>query len=122
MQNKSTKTIREIWSEVKVFLELKAELYKLNATEKVVKVFADIVTNTTVLFFCLVAFLAAAVTLAFYFSSLLSSYTAGFGIAALFFLLFAIVVFLIKDKFLEKWITNIAVRRYFEKHYNEEES
>ncbi|MES2826919.1 MAG: phage holin family protein [Bacteroidota bacterium] len=120
MQEKSTKNISEIWAEAKIFLELKAEYYKLKVTEKGVKVFADLLTNTTVLFFSLIAFLAAAVTLAFYFSSLFASYTKGFGVAALFFLGLAIVVFLIKDKYIEKWIANIAIRRYFEKHYSEE--
>jgi uncharacterized membrane protein len=121
MQQKSTRTLSEIWSESKLFLELRLEYYKLKALEKTAKVVADVITVTMVLIFALIAFLAGAVTLAFYFSSLFHSYTAGFGVAAIFFLLFAIVVLLTKDKYIEKWISNLAIKRYFAKHCEEDE-
>jgi sterol desaturase/sphingolipid hydroxylase (fatty acid hydroxylase superfamily) len=121
MQQKSTRTLSEIWSESKLFLELRLEYYKLKALEKTAKVVADVITVTMVLIFVLIAFLAGAVTLAFYFSSLFHSYTAGFGVAAIFFLLFAIVVLLTKDKYIEKWISNLAIKRYFAKHCEEDE-
>jgi uncharacterized membrane protein len=121
MQQKSTRTLSEIWSESKLFLELRLEYYKLKALEKTAKVVADVITVTMVLIFALIAFLAGAVTLAFYFSSLFHSYTAGFGVAAIFFLLFAIVVLLTKDKYIEKWISNLAIKRYFAKHCDEDE-
>jgi hypothetical protein len=121
MQEKSTRTLSEIWSESKLFLELRLEYYKLKALEKTAKVVADVITVTMVLIFALIAFLAGAVTLAFYFSSLFHSYTAGFGVAAIFFLLFAIVVLLTKDKYIEKWISNLAIKRYFAKHCEEDE-
>jgi uncharacterized membrane protein len=121
MQQKSTRTLSEIWSESKLFLELRLEYYKLKALEKTAKVVADVITVTMVLIFALIAFLAGAVTLAFYFSSLFHNYTAGFGVAAIFFLLFAIVVLLTKDKYIEKWISNLAIKRYFAKHCEEDE-
>lgn len=121
MQQKSTRTISEIWSDAKLFLELRLEYYKLVALEKTTKVIADVITVTLVLVFALIAFLAGAVTLAFYFSSLFHSYTAGFGVAAVFFLLFAIVVLLTKEKYIENWIANFAIKRYFIKHCEEDE-
>ncbi|HEX8609428.1 MAG TPA: phage holin family protein [Pedobacter sp.] len=120
MQQKSTRTISEIWSEAKVFLELRLEYIKLKALERISKVVADVITSTLVIVFMLIAFLAGAITLAFYFSSLFDSYTAGFGVAAIFFLLLAIVVLFTKDKF-EKGIANIAIKRYFAKHHGDEE-
>lgn len=121
MQQKSTRTISEIWSEAKTALELRLEYYKLKALEKVAKVVADVITSTLVIVFLVIAFLAGAVTLAFYFSALFNSYTAGFGVAAIFFLLFAIVVLATKDKYIEKWIANAAVKRYFAKHCEEDD-
>jgi len=121
MQQKSTRTISEIWSEAKSALELRLEYYKLKALEKVAKVVADVITSTLVIVFLVIAFLAGAVTLAFYFSALFNSYTAGFGVAAIFFLLFAIVVLATKDKYIEKWIANVAVKRYFAKHCEEDD-
>ena len=121
MQQKTTKSIPEIWSEVQVFLKLRLEYFKLKAFEKAARVIADLITNTLVIVFMVVAFLAGAITLAFYFAELFHSYTAGFGIAAVFFLLFAIVVLFTKDKYIEKWIANIAIKRYFAKHYTDTE-
>ena len=121
MQEKSTKTISEIWLDTKKFLNIKLEYYKLTVFEKAAKIMADLITNTIVILLFVVAFIAGAVTLAFYFASLFNSYTAGFGVAALFFLLLAIVVFLTKNNYIEKWIANFAIRRYFQKHYQEEE-
>jgi len=121
MQQKSTRTISEIWSEAKTALELRLEYYKLKALEKAAKVVADVITSTLVIVFLVIAFLAGAVTLAFYFSALFNSYTAGFGVAAIFFLLFAIVVLATKDKYIEKWIANVAVKRYFAKHCEEDD-
>ncbi|RZL52844.1 MAG: phage holin family protein [Pedobacter sp.] len=121
MQEKSTKTISEIWADVKTFLNIKLEYYKLTVFEKAAKVMADLITNSIVIIFFIVAFISGAVTLAFYFASLFDSYTAGFGVAAIFFLLLAIVVFLTKDKFIERWIANFAIKRYFEKHYEEDD-
>ena len=121
MQQKTTKSIPDIWSEVQVFLKLRLEYFKLKAFEKAARVIADLITNTLVIVFMVVAFLAGAITLAFYFSELFHSYTAGFGIASVFFLLFAIVVLLTKDKYIEKWIANIAIKRYFAKHYTDTE-
>jgi uncharacterized membrane protein len=121
MQQKSTRTISEIWSEAKASLELRLEYYKLKALETVAKVVADVITSTLMIVFLLIAFLAGAVTLAFYFSALFNSYTAGFGVAAIFFLLFAIVVLATKDKYIEKWIANVAVKRYFAKHCEEDD-
>ncbi|MHA4895862.1 phage holin family protein [Pedobacter sp. PWIIR3] len=119
MQNKSTKTIKEVWEEAKVFLNLKIEYYQLKVIEKGARLIADVITNTTVIFFIIIAFISAAVTLAFYFSALWHSYITGFGIAALFFLLMAIVVFMTKTKYMEKWVANFAIRRYLKKHYED---
>jgi uncharacterized membrane protein len=121
MQQKSTRTISEIWSEAKLFLELRLEYYKLRAFEKTARLVADVITSTVVMVFMLIAFLAGAVTLAFYFSSLFHSYTAGFGVAAIFFLLLAVIVLFTKAKYLEKWIANLAIKRYFAKHCIKEE-
>ena len=121
MQQKSTRTITDIWSEAQVFVKLRLEYYKLKALEKTARLIADLVTSTLVIVFMVIAFLAGSITLAFYFSSLFDSYTAGFGVAAIFFLVFAIVVLMTKDKYIEKWIANIAIKRYFSKHCEESE-
>lgn len=108
-----------VWEGIKNYLNTRLELFKLIALKKASKLMADVITNTLVAFCLLMAFLASAVTLAFYLSQLLNSYTKGFGCAAIF---FTILPFLLlwKKAAIERFIAGIAVRRYFVKHYEEQ--
>ncbi len=116
-----TKEIKELFEDAKNLIDTYLERYKLKAIEKAAKLIADVLSNTVVILCILIAFLAASVTLAFYFSALLGSYTKGFACAALFYFLVAILVGVMKDKYIEKWIASMAVKRYFDKHCVEDE-
>lgn len=111
-----TTDLKTIWNDVKDYLNIKKEQFRLMAIEKVAKLMADLVSTILLIVCFIMAFLAACITLAFYLSDLLKSYTKGFGLAAIAFILLAIIVGLIRDKYLEKWIADFTVRRYFAKH------
>lgn len=118
---KEINDLKTLWNQVKDYLELRVEHFRLGAVEKVSRLMADLVSSTMVIVFIMMAALSACVTLAFYLSEILGSYTKGFGCATLAFLLLAIIVIAIKDKYIEKWIANFTIRRYFEKHCDHEE-
>lgn len=120
MQQQIPKNLSALWNDVRDYLSIRREILKLTALEKAFKLMADLVTNTTVVLSLLMAFLAAAITLAFYLSYLLNSYTKGFGCATIFFTLLACLI-LWKKLAVEKFIAGIAIRRYFEKHCEAEE-
>ncbi len=120
MQQHLPKNLSTIWNDVKDYLRIRMELLKLLALEKAFKLMADLVTNTLVLLSLLMAFLASAITLAFYLSYLLNSYTKGFGCATIFFTLVACLI-LWKKSVVEKLIAGIAIKRYFEKHCEAQE-
>lgn len=115
MQQQAPKNLSTLWNDVKEYLSIRMELLKLTALEKAFKLMADLVTSTFVVLSLLMAFLVSAITLAFYLSYLLNSYTKGFGCAAIFFTLVACLI-LWKKNAVEKFISGIAIRRYFEKH------
>lgn len=115
MQQVSTKSFSSLWNDLKDYINIRMDTLKLTTLEKVFKLMADLITNTLVVFSLLMAFLAAAITLAFYLSDLLDSYTKGFGCATIFFILVACLVLWKKLAF-EKFVAGIAVKRYFEKH------
>ena len=121
MDQKDTKDIQALWAEVKTYINLRLEELRLKAVEKVSKIMADLITILLMITFAVMAFLAACITLAFYLSDLLNSYTQGFGCTALIFLAIAVITLLAKDRYIEKWISNMTVRRYFEKHFEEDE-
>lgn len=119
-QQISYKTLSDLWNDAKDYVNIRMDTLKLTALEKLFKLAADLVTNTAVVFSLLMAFLSAAITLAFYLSYLLDSYTKGFGCATIFFILLACLI-LWQKLAVEKFIAGIAIKRYFEKHCEEEE-
>ncbi|MGN7987558.1 phage holin family protein [Pedobacter sp. 22226] len=121
MQENKDKSIEDLVDDAKGFLEARVEYTRLYIVEKASKIFADLVTSTAVIVCFILAFLFGSVTLALYVSDLLGSYAGGFGCVSLFYILLAIIVYLTKDKYIEKAIINIAIRKYFDKLADKEE-
>ena len=121
MQENKDKSIEDLVDDAKGFLEARVEYTRLYLVEKVSKVFADLVTSTAVIVCFILAFLFGSVTLALYLSDLLGSYAGGFGCVSFFYILLAIIVYLTKDKYIEKAIINVAIRKYFDKLADKEE-
>lgn len=115
------KSMEDLIADTKGYVTVRLEYLRLYAVEKAAKVFADMVTNMTVALSFILAFLFGSVTLALYLSTVLGSYAGGFGCVAIIYVLFAIVVFITKDTFLERAITDFAIKRYFSKLEEEEE-
>ncbi|MFC1224449.1 Putative Holin-X, holin superfamily III [Pedobacter suwonensis] len=121
MQENKDKSIEDLIDDAKGFLDARVEYTRLYIVEKASKIFADLVTSTTVIVCFILAFLFGSVTLALYVSDLLGSYAGGFGCVSLFYILLAVIVYLTKDKYIEKAIINIAIRKYFDKLADKEE-
>lgn len=121
MQENKEKGIEDIFEDAKGYLEARVEYTRLYLLEKVSKIFADLVTSTAVIVCFILAFLFGSVTLALFLSSVLGSYTGGFGCVSLIYILLAVIVYLTKDKYIEKAIINIAINKYFNKLADKEE-
>jgi len=121
MQENKEKSIEDIIDDAKGFLEARIEYTRLYLVEKAAKIFADIVTNTAVIVCFILAFLFGSVTLALFLSDVLGSYTAGFGCVSLIYIALAVIVYFTKDKYIEKAIINVTIRKYFDKLADEEE-
>ncbi|MCZ4243415.1 phage holin family protein [Pedobacter punctiformis] len=121
MQENKEKSIEDLIDDTKGYLEARIEYTRLYIVEKASKAFADIVTSTAVIVCFILAFLFGSVTLALYLSSVLHSYAAGFGCVSLIYIALAIIVYLTKDKYIEKAIINVAIRKYFDKLADKEE-
>ena len=115
MQENKEKHLEDIISEAKSYLDTRVEYTRLYLVEKVSKVFADLVTNAVVIICFVLAFLFGTITLALFLSELLGTYTRGFGCVSLIYIALALIVYLTKDKFIEKAIINFAIRKYFNK-------
>lgn len=113
------KNLNALWNELKDYLLLRVQVLKLTLIESGSKFIADLISNSIVLFFAVLAFLAGVVTLIFYLSNLFGTYAAGFGCATVFFVFLALLLQWRKSVF-ESFIGAIAIRRYFEKYCSTE--
>lgn len=121
MEEKKEKNIEELFSEAKTYVDTRIEYARLVLIKRSAKVFADLITNAIVGVCFVLAFILGTVTLALFLSTLFASYTAGFGCVALIYLLLAIIVYVTKEKFIEKAIVNFTIRKYFKKLQEDEE-
>lgn len=115
MQENKEKSIEDIISDAKGYLDNRIEYTKLYMVEKVSRTFADLVTTTAVIVCFVLAFLFGTVTLALFLSDLLGSYTRGFGCVSVIYILLAVIVYFTKDKYIEKAIINFSIRKFFNK-------
>ena len=121
MEDKKEKDIEDLLLDAKAYVETRIEYTKLSMVEKGSKIFADLITNAAVIICFVLAFLFASFTLALYLSEVLGSHVRGFGCVAGIYLLLSIIVFLTKDKYIEKLLVNLFIRKYFDKVADKEE-
>lgn len=121
MQENKEKNIEALIEDAKEYIDTRVEYTRLYLVEKVSKIFADIVTNVTVVICFMLAFLFGTFTLALFLSDVLGSYARGFGCVALIYVLLALIVYYTKDKYIEKAIINFTIRNYFNKLADKDE-
>ena len=115
MEDKKEKDLEDIFLDAKEYIDTRIEYTKLSAVEKGSKIFADLITSGAVVISFVLAFLFASFTLALYLSEVLGSYARGFGCVAGIYLLLSIIVYLTKEKYIEKVLVNLFIRKYFDK-------
>lgn len=115
MEEKKEKNIDELISDAKDYVDTRLEYLHLKSVEKGSKLFSDIITNAVVMISFLLAFILGTVTLALYLSEVFNSHVAGFGCVAGLYLFMSIIVFLTKDKYIERLLVNFFIKNYFNK-------
>lgn len=121
MEENKEKDLEDIFLDAKEYIDTRIEYTKLSAVEKGSKIFADLITNGAVIVSFILAFLFASFTLALYLSEVLGSYARGFGCVAGIYLLLSIIVYLTKDRYIEKVLVNLFIKKYFDKVADKED-
>ncbi len=121
MEEKKEKNIEDLVSDAKSYVDSRLEYIHLKSVEKGSKLFSDLITNTVVVVCFLLAFILGTITLALYLAEVFGSYVAGFGCVAGIYLFLSIIVFLTKDKFIEKILVNMFIKKYFDKIADKED-
>ena len=115
MEEQKENDIETIFLDAKAYIDTRIEYTRLSAVEKGAKIFADLITNGTVIICFMLAFLFGTFTLALFLSNVLGSFTRGFGCVSGIYIILAIIIYLIKDKFMEPGLVNLLIRKYFDK-------
>lgn len=112
---------QNIIEKIKEYIHIRTELSVLNAVDKGSQLFAGLLTNSLVLILGILAGLFGSLALGFYLSELLNNTYSGFLIIAGFYLIAALILNSIKEKYLEKRIINMVISKFF-KDRNEEQN
>ena len=118
MQPEQPTDLNTLWTLIKDYVYIRLQYVRLVAVEKVSKLMADVISSLALVTLLVMAFLGACITLAFYLSELLQSFTKGFGCVALLMTLIAVLTLWTKNN-LESRIVNMLIRRFFDKHCEE---
>ena len=104
---------QKLIDKVKEYVKVRSELSILSAVDKGTQLFANLLTDGLVLILIVLAGLFGSLALGFYLSELIGHSYAGFLIVAGIYLLAALILNSIKDKYLEKRIINTVIVKFF---------
>lgn len=104
---------QKLIDKVSEYVRVRKELAILQTVDKGSQLFANLLSGILVIIFALLAFLFGSFALGFYLSEILGNTYIGFLIVAGFYLLIAIILNSIKDKYLEKKFMNMIIAKFF---------
>ena len=112
-ENQEKSKEQDIRALLKDYFSIRIELTRLAAIERLSVVLASLITNGFVIVAIVLTFLFGSVTLGFYLAEKLGSYVSGFGIVTLIYMLLGMLMFFLKDRYLEKNLINFIIKRIF---------
>ncbi|MCO4293005.1 hypothetical protein NF867_09035 [Solitalea sp. MAHUQ-68] len=97
---------------IKDYASLKARLITLSVTENTANLLASLITKGAVLLFVLMFCLFSSIALALYLGQEMQNHALGFIAVAGIYLFLGLIIFLIKDKYLEKPLINSIIQNF----------
>lgn len=112
---------QKIIDKIKRYIQVRTELSLLSAVDKGSQFFAGLLTDGLVLILIVLSGLFGSLALGFYLSEVLNNTYGGFLIVAGIYLLLALFINSTKEKYLEKRIINLVIKKIFRER-NEEQN
>jgi len=112
---------QKIIDKIKQYIQVRTELSLLSAVDKGSQLFAGLLTDGLVLILIVLGGLFGSLALGFYLSEVLNNTYGGFLIVAGIYLLLALFINSTKEKYLEKRIINLVIKKFFRER-NEEQN
>lgn len=95
------------------YVNVRKDLVLLKSVDKGSQIFANLIGGVLIFLFAALAFVFGSFALSFYLSEILGNSYIGFLIVAGFYLLIAIILYSIKDNYLEKKFMNVIIAKFF---------
>lgn len=108
-----TQGIKNIVEESKEYFDSQLELTKINAAEQSSKGISTLLMILAIGSFVLLIFICVSLFFGFYIAELLGSYSKGFGLISLIYIVFLIILVLLRDKLFVKPIQNKIIQEIF---------
>lgn len=99
-------------NDVKEYMNIKFNIVKLTMVENIATLLANLITQGSVVLFLLLFFLFGSIALGFYLSTLVHSFALGFLMVAGIYLLFAIIIMVSKEEYIEKPLVNKFIQNF----------
>lgn len=109
-QNKTNPPIIE---QIKEYVETKIKVLKYKGIDKITTTASSVIAYAIVAVLGLFILLFATITLALAIGSLIGSYWAGFGILTLIFIILAVLVLVLKAKYIEAPLISFFISKFF---------
>ncbi len=109
-----------IIDKAKDYIETRIELLKLTLIEKGVRILANSITGISLFLILFFTILFASFGLGFYLSEVIGNTFAGFFIVAGIYLLLALLIYVLKDKVINKKIMDAAIKGILKQDANDE--
>jgi len=104
---------QDIISLIKEYISTRTEIARLSAIERLSIVLANLITSGFVFISMVLTFLFGSVALAFYLADELGSNARGFGIVTLIYMVLGLIMYFIKDGYMEKNLIDYFVKHIF---------
>ena len=109
-QNKTNPPIIE---QIKEYVETKIKLLKYKGIDKTTTIASSVIAYAIIAVLGLFILMFATITLALALGSLIGSYWAGFGIVTLIFIILAVLVLVLKAKYIEAPLIEFFISKFF---------
>lgn len=109
-QNKTNPPIIE---QIKEYVETRIRLVKYKVIEQATGIIASVIVYAIVAVLGLLILLFFSVTLALFLGSLIGSYWAGFGCVTLLYIILAVLVLVLKAKYIEAPLVALFITKFF---------
>lgn len=111
-----------LFEEVKEYISVRSKIFSLQVAESAATFVSNLVSNGAAFLFFIIFFVFASIGLAFLVAQWVGNTAGGFFIVAAFYLLIGIVIWMIKDNYIERPLTNIFIKNLFKGKEEDEEN